>query len=400
MLEELNVPIGIICNGIGGSPTEAWVSREKLLEDAETAALLEDWFDNSKVHGFCRSRAKSNLASWFKDPKGERPRHAFEPHALFDYGIAPLIPFAMRGAVWYQGESNAPVDGTPFAYDPKLQGKIFRGLIADWRGRWGRDFPFYFVQLPDLNRDWPAYREMQRQTAEQVPNTGMAVTLGLGHPTNVHPKNKKDVSARLARIALHDTYEQKDLVPTGPSVKEHERQGGQVLLSFDYAKGLMGSKGFEVAGSDGEFVSATAEVVGEQLVVAAPSVANPHRVRYAWARIPDGDLTNATGLPASPFEIEVIPAPEKTAYNVLFIAVDDLRTELGCYGADHVKSPNIDRLASEGLLFERAYCQEALCNPSRTSLMSGYRPESTGIYGNHVSFREKVSFDRDTPPTL
>ncbi|MCR9197610.1 MAG: sulfatase [Planctomycetaceae bacterium] len=74
--------------------------------------------------------------------------------------------------------------------------------------------------------------------------------------------------------------------------------------------------------------------------------------------------------------------------NILFVAVDDLRPELGCYGSRIAVSPHLDQLAGKGLLFERAYCQQAICRPSRASLMTGARPESTGLFHNYVSLRE------------
>ena len=76
--------------------------------------------------------------------------------------------------------------------------------------------------------------------------------------------------------------------------------------------------------------------------------------------------------------------------NILFIVVDDLRPELGCYGRDYIKSPNIDRLASAGMVFNRAYCQQAVCSPSRTSVMTGMRPDTTKVWDLRTHFRDAL----------
>ena len=96
-------------------------------------------------------------------------------------------------------------------------------------------------------------------------------------------------------------------------------------------------------------------------------------------------------------EVESEILKQKT--NILFIAIDDLRPELGCYGSEIAVSPNLDKLATQGLLFNNAYCQQAICGPSRASLLTGIRPETSGVFHNYIKFRE-VNPDVITLPQL
>ena len=220
------------------------------------------------------------------------------PTVLFNGMINPLIPYTIKGAIWYQGESNVGRD------DQYLN--LFPGMIADWRERWNSEFPFYFVQIApfDYGHDLsPALRDAQRKSLN-TPKTGMAITMDIGLPKSIHPGNKQDVGDRLARLALANDYG-KSIVSSGPLYKSYSISNNKVLLEFSFAHGLMtkGTKlsGFEIAGEDENFVPATAKIVDDKIEVSSVDVYDPEYVRYGWKDYISGSLFNSEGLPASSF---------------------------------------------------------------------------------------------------
>jgi sialate O-acetylesterase len=224
------------------------------------------------------------------------------PGMLYNGMIAPLTPFPIRGVIWYQGESNSVLDRAA------LYGRVFRTLIEDWRRQWGvGDFPFLYVQIANFKsspaEDWATIREQQLKTLE-LRNTGMAVTIDIGNPDNVHPADKVDVGLRLARAARVLTYGE-SIEDSGPMFRQVTPEGPALRVCFDHAQGLTAKggavTGFEVAGADGKFVPATASIEGTSVVATSPDVAEPRFVRYGWANSPECNLFNGESLPASPF---------------------------------------------------------------------------------------------------
>jgi sialate O-acetylesterase len=232
------------------------------------------------------------------------------PTVLFNGMIHPILPYAVQGVIWYQGESNA---GRAYEYR-----KLFPMLIQDWRQYWSEELDFYWVQLANYlappakpgPSDWAELREAQTMTLK-LPKTGMAVAIDIGEADDIHPKNKEDVGLRLALNALRKNYG-KDIVYSGPMYKDMRIEGSKVLLSFDHiGSGLVAKdkygylKGFTIAGTDQEFHWAQARIVGNQVEVFSPKVAKPAAVRYAWADNPDdANLYNQEGLPAGPFRTD------------------------------------------------------------------------------------------------
>lgn len=233
------------------------------------------------------------------------------PSVLFNGMIAPVAPFGVKGAIWYQGESNV---GRAAQYRTLLS-----AMIGDWRAHWGEgNFPFYIVQLANFNGHpaepsddpWAGLQEAQQVVAQTVPNAGYSVTNDIGDAGDIHPKNKQEVGRRLALVALAKTYG-KPVEYSGPQLKSVKRAGNTLRLSFTHlggglvARGSANVTGFAVAGPDGKFVWATAGIDGDTVVVSAPGVPNPVSVRYAWAANPICNLYNKAGLPASAFRAEV-----------------------------------------------------------------------------------------------
>ncbi len=226
---------------------------------------------------------------------------------LYNAMIAPLVPFALRGAIWYQGESNA--------YAAKAYRTLFPALIRDWRARFGQDLGFYFVQLANFHArseqpqesEWAELREAQTMTLS-LPRTGMATIIDIGEANDIHPKNKRDVGHRLALAALAGEYGQK-IESSGPMLHSVKVSGNQIRVQFAHAVGLKtgdgaAPRGFAIADDDKKWVWAKARIEGDSIVILSDAVPNPTQVRYGWAENPDVNLYNGAGLPAVPFRTD------------------------------------------------------------------------------------------------
>ncbi len=298
-----NRPMGLIEAAYAGCGAESWVSDATLKADPIYVQLLE-------------KAAEKN-----RDPsQANNPNRAT---VLYNGVIAPLQPFAIKGAIWYQGEQNA--------IRAHQYRTLFPALIEDWRRTWGQgDFPFLFVQLPNYIPDkskpdhpvepessaWAELRDAQRH-ALLAPNTGMAVTIDLGDPRDIHPTNKQDIGRRLARQALSVAYGQ-PILAAGPLYRSMTITGNEAHLQFYHVGGGLVAKagdlkGFSIAGADQKFVWAKATIVGNKVVVTSDQIPLPVAVRYAWADNPDCNLFNKEGFPASPFRTDDWPG---VTYNV------------------------------------------------------------------------------------
>lgn len=293
-----DVPIGMICNAVGGSTAEAWIDRRTL--EFEMPALLANYLKNDFIQYWCRGRAALNIK------QGDNPlqRHPYQPCYLFESGILPLEHFAIKGVLWYQGESNA--------HNIEAHEQIFPLLVKSWRKYFENpDLPFYFVQLSSINRpSWPHFRDSQRLLAEKLPNTYMAVSSDKGDPSDVHPRDKRPIGDRLARLALRYSYNFTDIIAHGPSPRCAKFTADTVFLTMDYAQGLQTSdneaiRTFELAADEGLFVAAEAKIISDNcLAVVAKNLKNPRYLRYGWQPYTRANLCNGEGLPASTFQID------------------------------------------------------------------------------------------------
>jgi sialate O-acetylesterase len=323
--KEIGVPIGLIHTSWGGTPAEAWTRQEILETDSDFAPILKRYADTVARYPQLRKEYRQQINEWKKalaKAEGKQPPerpsepigrgHPYSPTGLYNAMIAPLIPYAIRGAIWYQGESNA---GRAYQYR-----KLFPAMIQNWRKDWGQgDFPFLFVQLANYKAvkaepsesDWAELREAQLMTLS-LHNTGMAVTIDIGEANNIHPKNKQDVGKRLALWALAKTY-RKDIVYSGPLYKSMEVQDNKIVLHFNHVNGGLVARdgetlrGFAIAGENQKFVWADAKIVGDNVVVSSDQVPEPVAARYAWADNPLCNLYNKEVLPASPFRTDDWP---------------------------------------------------------------------------------------------
>ena len=299
LLDSLpDVHIGIICNAVGGSTTESWIDRTTL--EYSFPNILSNWIYADYGQPWARSRAAQNISlALNKQSAVHNPlqRHPYDPCYLFEAGIAPLEQFPIKGVIWYQGESNA--------HNIEVHARLFTLLEQSWRNEWNDPaLPFYTVQLSSLSRtSWPAFRESQRELAATLPHTQMVVSSDLGDSLDVHYRTKRPVGERLALQALNHTYGH-SLVCEGPVLTSANMGGSEAILTFANADGLLCSRGFEVASSDGLYHPAVIAVSGNSVTLSAPGVSSVKYVRYGWRGYTDADLRNSQGLPASTFCIK------------------------------------------------------------------------------------------------
>ena len=319
--QRMKVPFGLIHTSWGGTPAQAWTSREALTRDAALMPLLGEWSKVLDAYPDSFAKYQKAMVEWDKSPKDSTPAprrpampmgpgHSHQPTGLYNAMIHPIVKYTIKGMLWYQGETNASRIQAP------LYRRLFETMIQDWRKNWEQgDFPFLWVQLANYAKtgpDWVIVQEAQANATE-LKATGMAVINDIGTPGDIHPTNKQDVAARLVRIARHVAYRE-DLVYSGPRFRQATTEtattgdrAARIRVWFDSVGGGLKArdgaavKGFEVAGDDKRFYPAEARIDGATVVAASPQVTQPVAVRYAWASNPDANLINAEGLPAGLF---------------------------------------------------------------------------------------------------
>ncbi|HEY8667499.1 MAG TPA: sialate O-acetylesterase [Tepidisphaeraceae bacterium] len=348
--KEIKRPVGIIHSSVGGTWAESWTPWDAMKGEAMLQPMLDHFEELVAKYPAKMEEYTPKLQAWEKEaarakeektkapPKPAPPvdprQQTFRPAGLFNGKIAPVIPYAIRGVIWWQGEYNGP-RGEQYR-------TLFPTLIKSWRERWGEgDFPFYFVMLESFDippgdaAHYDELREAQLLTAKNVPNTGVAVGVDLGEPRSLHPIRKQEFARRLALIAEHNVYGMKDVVYSGPVFKEMKIEGEKAVLSFDHVDGGQGGlvlkdeeqqrprdiplpgqppmgpykplkevPTWQVAGEDQVFYGAVARIEGETIVVSSPEVKTPVAVRYGFSDNPTMTLYNKADLPAPPFRTD------------------------------------------------------------------------------------------------
>jgi sialate O-acetylesterase len=293
-----NVPVGLINSSWGGTPAESWTKKEVLNQDEELRPILARY-----------QQTVDNYPQLLRDRKDNKeiigPESNKSPYKLFNGMIHPLLNYRIKGAIWYQGESNAER-----AYQYR---KLFPAMVKSWRRDWeSGDFPFYFVQISPHKSQNPVIRESQLMSMDRIRSSGMVVTTDNGDANNIHPRNKELVGKRLSYWALNKDYNQSQITTSGPLYKKMKIAGQQIKIFFrsgtnNLAVPKEDLKAFLIAGADRIFYPAQARVDGNTVVVWSDQVIQPTAVRFGWSNIPEANLFNTAGLPASPFRTDHYP---------------------------------------------------------------------------------------------
>jgi sialate O-acetylesterase len=308
------VPVGLITAAVGATGAASWVSRETLASDPKLKGTL-DRQEKSKAEFPEKQKAYAAELAGYEEKKAEAERNggvppkkpadlrnpftdAYRPTGYYNSKIAPLLPYAISGVLWYQGENNR---GHAQEYEV-----MFSSLIRDWRTAWGQgEFPFFFVQLPPHKGTSPEFRETQRKVSLAVPNTAIVVTTDCGDPEDIHPPNKEPIGVRLAAMARGLVYGEK-VTTAGPEFSKIEIVDGKAVVTFANSDGLTAkggdARGFEIAGADRKYFPATAVVEKDRVILSSPEVPQPAQARFAWSNSPDVNVFNGAGFPMIPFQ--------------------------------------------------------------------------------------------------
>lgn len=339
--KELDVPVGLVNSSWGGTRIEPWTPPSGFVGIPELADILKQVELTNPANGAYQAKLAAfldALEAWLKDaktaykqetPLNPPPAYPAEieplasqgsPTTLYNGMIHPLVPFAIRGAIWYQGESN---HGEGMLYYHKM-----RALVGGWREVWNQgEFPFLYVQIAPYQYGnespgiLPTFWEVQNKSLE-IPNTGQVVIHDIGNLQDIHPKNKQEVGRRLALIALAKTYGRSEIVYSGPMFKSLAVEGNKLRITFDHVgSGLVSRDGkpltwFEIIGKGTDFVPATAEIDGDSVVLSSPEVEQPAAMRFAWHKLAEPNLANKEGLPAAPFRAGEVPERDWLALKI------------------------------------------------------------------------------------
>jgi sialate O-acetylesterase len=325
LFKTLGVPIGMIHTSWGGTPAQSWTDRQSYQENPQLKPMLDG---NDKAMTNYTNAAYDKMSAWLAEADkakaagqplpnppfvpGDPRTNANMPTGLYNGMVAPLVPFGIAGAIWYQGESNAG--------QAALYRTLFPAMITGWRRAWGQgDFPFYYVQIanymaqqtdPGEYSGWPELRDAQTLTLA-LPNTGMATIIDIGEGDNIHPRNKQDVGKRLALWAEAKTYRMQDVIYSGPMFDSMAVEGNKIRIRFKFLGGGLVTKdggpvkGFVIAGADGKYTWADAAIDGDTVLVSSDKVPTPAMARYAWANNPVCNLYSKAGLPVVPFRTDM-----------------------------------------------------------------------------------------------
>lgn len=325
--QKLQSPVGIIHSSWGGTPIQSWIPLQLQMESPGCDKLLEEKRRKFEEWPAKKKIFDEQMKEWEKGAAAAKAEHKpmppkpwnpgppnfgqYVPAQLYNAMIHPLIPYGLRGAIWYQGEANA--GGGP--HGATVYSDLLGRLIRSWRAEWKQgNFPVLFVQLPNFkcapdasHESWAFFREAQAKVLS-VTNTAMAVTIDIGEGNNIHPKNKQEAGRRLALLALAQVYQQ-PVTCHGPEFSQIQINGPEARVKVSNADGGLKAKdepvrGFTIAGADNTFRSASARIEGSDVVVSCPKVPAPVSVRYDWGNDPDGNVYNGAGLPMAPFRTD------------------------------------------------------------------------------------------------